>query len=101
METGSFLLAGTEGAMQQTFGTTCHGSGRTMSRTRAKQLFRGDRLQQDMEKRGIYVKTSSFAGLAEEAGAAYKNIDEVIESVHNAGISRKVVKLTPIGNVKG
>ncbi len=101
METGSYLLVGTEKAMQETFGTTCHGSGRTMSRTRAKQLFRGDQLQKDMEKRGIYVKTTSFSGLAEEAGAAYKDIDEVINSVHNAGISKKVVKFTPIGNVKG
>ncbi|MBI4170366.1 MAG: RtcB family protein [Candidatus Aenigmarchaeota archaeon] len=101
METGSYLLAGTEGAMQQTFGSTCHGSGRTMSRTRAKQLFRGDRLQKDMEQRGIYVKTTSFSGLAEEAGAAYKDIDEVIDSVHNAGISKKVVKFSPIGNIKG
>ena len=101
METGSYLLAGTEGAMKSTFGTTCHGSGRTMSRTRAKQLFRGDKLQKDMEARGIYVKTTSFSGLAEEAGGAYKDIDEVIDSVHNAGISRKVVKFTPLGNVKG
>ncbi len=101
METGSYLLAGTEGAMLNTFGTTAHGSGRTMSRTRAKYLFRGDRLQKDMEKRGIYVKTVSFAGLAEEAGAAYKDIDEVIGAMHQAGISRKVVKFSPIGNVKG
>jgi len=101
METGSYLLAGTQKAMEETFGTTCHGSGRTMSRTRAKQLFRGDTLQKDMEKRGIYVRTTSFSGLAEEAGAAYKDIDEVIDSVHNAGISRKVVKFTPLGNVKG
>ncbi len=101
METGSFLLAGTEGAMQQTYGTTCHGSGRTMSRTRAKQLFRGETLQKDLEKKGIYIRTTSFAGLAEEAGAAYKDIDEVIESVSQAGISKKVVKLSPIGNVKG
>jgi len=101
METGSYLLAGTEGAMQQTFGTTCHGSGRTMSRTRAKQLWRGDKLQKDMEKRGIYVKTTSFSGLAEEAGGSYKDIDEVIDSVHNAGISKRVCKLSPLGNVKG
>jgi len=101
METGSYLLAGTETAMKETFGTTCHGSGRTMSRTRAKQLFRGDRLQKEMEQRGIYVRTTSFSGLAEEAGAAYKDIDEVIDSVHAAGISKKVVKFTPLSNVKG
>lgn len=101
METGSHLLVGTQEGMEQTWGSTCHGSGRTMSRTRAKNEFRGERLQQDMEKRGIYVKAVSMSGLAEEAGAAYKDIDEVIESVHQARISRKVVSLKPIGNVKG
>ena len=100
METGSYLLVGAESGAQTWF-TTAHGSGRTMSRTRAKQLYRGEQLQKDMESRGIYVKTTSFAGLAEEAGGAYKDIDEVIETAHNAGISRKVVKLVPIGNVKG
>lgn len=100
METGSYLLAGVPTGAETWF-TTAHGSGRTMSRTKAKQLYRGDQLQRDMEKRGIYVKTTSFAGLAEEAGAAYKNIDDVIEATHLAGISKKVVKLVPIGNVKG
>ena len=101
METGSYLLVGTEKGMKETFGSTAHGSGRTMSRTRAKQLWRGDQLQRDMEKRGIYVRTTSFSGLAEEAGGAYKDIDEVIDAVHKAGISKKVVKFSPIGNVKG
>ncbi len=100
METGSYLLAGTESGAATWF-TTAHGSGRTMSRTRAKGMFRGDQLQKDMEKRGIYVKSVSFAGLAEEAGKAYKDIDEVIDATHNAGISKKVAKLVPIGNVKG
>lgn len=101
METGSYLLVGTEKAMDETFGSTCHGSGRTMSRTKAKHMFRGDTLLRDMEKRGIFVKSVSFGGVAEEAGPAYKNIDEVIESVHQAGISKKVVALKPLGNVKG
>ncbi len=101
METGSYLLAGTEGAMKETWGSTAHGSGRTMSRTQAKQLYRGDQLQKDMEARGIYVKSVSYAGLAEEAGGAYKDIDAVINATHQAGISKKVVKFVPIGNVKG
>ncbi len=101
METGSYLLAGTQKAMDETFGSTCHGSGRTMSRARAKHLWRGDKLLRDMEQRGIYVKSASMPGVAEEAGGAYKDIDEVINSVHDAGISKKVVKLSPIGNVKG
>lgn len=101
METGSYLLVGTEKAMDETFGSTCHGSGRTMSRAKAKHMFRGDALLRDMEKRGIYVKSVSFGGVAEEAGPAYKNIDEVIDAVHLAGISKKVVALKPLGNVKG
>lgn len=101
METGSYLLVGTKKAEEMTFGSTAHGSGRTMSRTRATKLFRGEDLQKDMLKRGIYVKSVSYSGLAEEAGAAYKDIDDVIEATHQAGISMRVAKFTPIGNVKG
>ncbi|MBI4173302.1 MAG: RtcB family protein [Candidatus Aenigmarchaeota archaeon] len=101
METGSYLLVGTKKAEMDTFGSTAHGSGRTMSRTRAKQLVRGDQLQQDMERKGIYVKAASMPGLAEEAGMAYKDIADVVEAVDRAGISRKVVGLRPIGNIKG
>tara|TARA_Y100000310_G_scaffold345729_1_gene468920 strand:- start:3675 stop:5135 length:1461 start_codon:yes stop_codon:yes gene_type:complete len=100
METGSYLLAGIEGS-EKTFCSTAHGSGRTMSRTKAKRSFRGDKLQKDMEKRGIYVKTTSMSGLAEEAGPAYKNVDEVVEATELAGISKRVTKLIPILNVKG
>ncbi len=100
METGSYLLVGCESGAQTWF-TTAHGSGRTMSRAKAKQLYRGDQLQKDMEARGIYVKTASYAGLAEEAGGAYKDIDGVIDTTDKSGISKKVVKLVPIGNVKG
>ena len=101
METGSYLLAGTQKAMDETFGSTCHGSGRTMSRAKAKQLYRGETLLKEMAKRGIYVRSVSMPGVAEEAGGAYKDIDEVINAVHQAGISKKVVKLAPMGNVKG
>jgi tRNA-splicing ligase RtcB (3'-phosphate/5'-hydroxy nucleic acid ligase) len=101
METGSYLLLGTDGAMKKTFGSTAHGSGRTMSRSKARKLWRGDELQKDMEKRGIYVRTTSFSGLAEEAGGAYKDIDEVIEAAEIAGISKRVCKFKPVGNVKG
>jgi len=101
METGSFLLVGTETAMKETFGSTLHGSGRTMSRTKAKKMVRGDKLQKEMEQHGIYVKAASYSGLAEEAGLAYKPISEVVEAVHNSGISKKVVGLKPIGNIKG
>lgn len=101
METGSYLLVGTEGAMKETFGSTAHGSGRTMSRTQARKQFRGDRLQKELRARGIYVRSASFAGLAEEAGPTYKDIDEVVDACERAGISRRVVKFAPIGNVKG
>jgi tRNA-splicing ligase RtcB len=100
MESGSYLLAGVvEGS--QTFFTTAHGSGRTMSRRAAKRAFDGRKLQRDMEARGIYVRTGSYGGLAEESGRAYKDIDEVVRSTGEAGISRPVVRFLPIGNVKG
>ena len=101
METGSYLLVGTKRAEEETFGSTAHGSGRTMSRTKAKNEIRGDKLQKDMEQRGIYVKAMSMSGLAEEAGAAYKDITAVVDTMNKAGISKPVVKLLPIGNVKG
>ncbi len=101
METGSYLLVGTEKSMEETFGSTAHGAGRTMSRTQAKHQVRGDQLQKEMEKKGIYVHAVSMSGLAEEAGLAYKEVDEVIGATEKAGISKSVVKLSPIGNVKG
>src|SRR5437762_7111939 len=100
METGSYLLVGTSSG-DQTFFSTAHGSGRTMSRTKARKQWHGKQLQRDLEARGIYVRSSSWAGLAEEAGGAYKDIDEVIEATQLAGISRPVARFTPIGNVKG
>jgi tRNA-splicing ligase RtcB len=101
METGSYLLVGTHQAMEETFGSTMHGSGRTMSRAQAKRSVRGEQLQKDMQKRGIIVKAVSMAGLAEEAGFAYKNISDVVEAVDRAGITKKVAELRPIGNIKG
>ncbi|MEM5811762.1 MAG: RtcB family protein [Candidatus Aenigmatarchaeota archaeon] len=101
METGSFLCIGTKKAEEETFGTTLHGSGRTMSRTKAKKMVRGEELQRKMIERGIYIKATTMSGLAEEAGFAYKNIDEVVDSMHLAGISLKVVRFKPIANIKG
>ena len=101
METGSYLLVGTTRASEETFGSTMHGSGRTMSRTQAKRSIRGEQLQQQMKQRGILVKAVSMSGLAEEAGFAYKNSSEVVESVERAGITKKVAELRPIGNIKG
>ncbi len=100
METGSYLLRGLPSG-KEAFFTTAHGSGRTMSRKKAKQLFQGKKLQQDMAYRGIYVRTASYAGLAEEAGAAYKDIDAVVDATRKSGLSAAVVRFMPIGNVKG
>ena len=100
METGSYLLAGMASAAP-TFYTSAHGSGRTMSRHQAKKLVKGRQLLDDMEARGIHVRTDSYGGLAEEAGFAYKDIDIVTAATEAAGLSRRVVKLVPIGNIKG
>ncbi|MFI5304814.1 MAG: RtcB family protein [Nitrospiria bacterium] len=100
METGSYLLSGLNSGAD-TFFSTAHGSGRTMSRHQAKRMVKGKSLQSAMEQRGIYVRTASFSGLAEEAGAAYKNIDDVAEAAEIAGLSKRVAKLVPIGNIKG
>jgi tRNA-splicing ligase RtcB len=100
METGSYLLVGVSSG-EQSFFSTAHGSGRSMSRTKARKTWRGEKLQKDLENRGIYIRSTSWSGLAEEAGGAYKNIDDVIEAAELAGISKKVVRLSPIGNIKG
>ena len=100
METGSYLLVGVpQGA--EAFFSTAHGSGRTMSRTKARKQWRGQQLQRDLEARGIYIRTASWSGLAEEAGEAYKNIDDVVSAAEQAGISKAVARFIPIGNIKG
>lgn len=101
MQTGSYLLVGTKQAEDLTFGSTIHGAGRLMSRSKAKKRVRGSELQKEMEKAGIIVKTASFSGLAEEAGFAYKNISEVVDVVSSVGISKKVARLLPLANIKG
>jgi len=101
MGTASYILVGTEQAMDLTFGSTCHGAGRLMSRTAAKRRFYGQELRRELEGRGIVVQAGSMPGLAEEAPAAYKDVDRVVEVVHGAGIARKVAKLEPRGVMKG
>lgn len=100
METGSYLLSGTAGASHSFFSTT-HGSGRIMSRHQAKRTFRGRELLDSMKKRGITTRAASLGGLAEEAGGAYKNIDDVVDAARQAGLSTPVVRFVPIGNIKG
>ncbi|MBC7263163.1 MAG: RtcB family protein [Chloroflexi bacterium] len=101
MGTASYVLVGTKQAMEESFGSTCHGAGRVASRAAAKRQIRGEQLRAELEQKGIVVKAGSMAGLAEEAPDAYKDIDRVVEVVHKAGLARKVARLEPIGVMKG
>jgi tRNA-splicing ligase RtcB len=101
MGTSSWILVGTEGSMGQTFGSSCHGAGRTMSRTQAKKTVWGEDLRDELEAKGIVVRAGSMPGLAEEAPRAYKDVDEVVGTVSGAGIARKVSRLIPAGIIKG
>jgi tRNA-splicing ligase RtcB len=101
MGTASWVLLGTEGSMAQSFGSTCHGAGRVMSRSQAKREVRGDVLRRELQAEGIHVRAGSLPGLAEEAPRAYKDVDRVIEVVSQAGIARKVARLRPVAVVKG
>ncbi len=101
MGTASWVLVGTAQSMAQTFGSTCHGAGRTMSRKKARKSMRGITLREELEGRGIHIRAGSMPGLAEEAPAAYKDVDRVVNVVHSAGIAKKVAKLKPIAVIKG
>jgi len=101
MGTASWVLVGTERSMSQSFGSTCHGAGRMMSRHEAKREVRGEKLRSELEAGGIRVRAGSLAGLAEEAPQAYKNVDRVVEAVVGADIARKVARLRPLAVVKG
>jgi tRNA-splicing ligase RtcB len=101
MGTASWVLVGTHASMQRTFGSSCHGAGRTMSREKAKKQVRGEALRQELEADGIRVRAGSLAGLAEEAPQAYKDVDAVVETVVGAEIASKVARLRPVAVVKG
>lgn len=101
MGAGSFVLIGTEKAMQETFGSTCHGAGRMMSRSEADRRSRGRNIAQEMKARGVLVLAESKATLREEMPEAYKDVSQVVEVVDRAGISRKVVYARPLGVIKG
>lgn len=101
MGTASYVLVGTQKSLDETFGSTCHGSGRVMSRTKAIRQYSDQFVKQDLTTKGIYVKASTKYVLQEEAPFAYKNVDEVVRSVECAGLSRLVARLRPIGVMKG
>ena len=101
MGTSSYVLAGSEGSMSRSFGTTCHGAGRRMSRTAARKAVDGAALRSALERQGITVRAPSARGLAEEAPDAYKDVERVVEIVERAGLATRVARLRPIGVIKG
>lgn len=101
MGTASYLLVGTARAMAESFGSSCHGAGRSLSRHAARKLHPSNKVISDMEHKGIYLQAKSRKVISEEAPEAYKDIDSVVEISHQAGLARKVVRLTPLGVVKG
>lgn len=100
MGTASYVLVGTEGS-REAFHSTCHGAGRTMSRTEAKKRVSGSSLVKELKQKGILVKSYSARGIAEEAPLAYKDVDNVVEVVHGAGLAKKVARLQPLAVIKG
>jgi tRNA-splicing ligase RtcB len=101
MGTASWVLIGTETSMERSWGSTCHGAGRVLSRAKAKKQVRGERLREELEAHGVKVRAGSMSGLAEEAPQAYKDVDMVVETVTHAGIARKVARLRPVAVIKG
>jgi tRNA-splicing ligase RtcB len=101
MGRASWVLVGQPGSMQRTFGTTCHGAGRLLSRTAAVRESAGRRIDKELESRGVIARAQTLRGLAEEQPAAYKDVNDVVDVVHRAGLSRKVARMRPIGVIKG
>lgn len=101
MGTASYVLIGTDKAMQETFGSTAHGAGRMMSRHKANQLYRGEKVKNELEYEHIYIKSASWKGISEESPGAYKNVDEIADISDKIGIGKKVVRLRPLGVIKG
>jgi tRNA-splicing ligase RtcB len=101
MGTSSYVLVGSAEGMEKSFGTSCHGAGRSMSRAKAKEMVRGSELRTMLESQGIIIRCDSNAGLAEEAPLAYKDVDNVVNVVHGAGLARKVARCKPLAVVKG
>ncbi len=101
MGTHSYILLGTQRAMEETFGSTCHGAGRVMSRHEAIRVTKGRAIYRELEDKGIYVQSARVKTLREEFPEAYKDVDEVVDTVHQAGIGKKVARMRPLGVIKG
>jgi len=97
----SYVLVGTEQGFRETFGSACHGAGRVLSRHQARKAAKGRAIVRELEDQGIIVKGASSATLVEEIPDAYKDVNDVVNVVHGAGIAKKVVRLKPIGVIKG
>jgi len=101
MGTASYLMRGRKTGMVRSWGSTCHGAGRVMSRTGARRRFKANQIKKELSDKGIYVKAASNKVLMEESPNAYKEVDRVVEITHNAGLSKIVAKMVPIGVMKG
>src|SRR5437763_616557 len=101
MGRASWVLVGQPGSMERTFGTTCHGAGRVMSRTAAIRSAGNRRIDEELKAKGIIARAQSRKGLAEEQPSAYKNVDDVVDVVDTAGLSKKVARMRPLGVIKG
>ena len=101
MGTASYVLVGTDKAMNETFSSTPHGAGRVMSRHEANETFNEEEVKKDLVKKNIYLKSASKAGVVQEAPGVYKDIDEVVKITDEVGIGKKVAKLIPIGVING
>ncbi|MDP2941607.1 MAG: RtcB family protein, partial [Candidatus Omnitrophota bacterium] len=101
MGRNSYLLVGTQKAMEETFGSCCHGAGRVKSRTAATKSINLNALLKELESKGIIVKASGRGTIVEEAPAAYKDVNDVVDVVHHAGIARRVCRMRPVGVIKG
>ncbi len=101
MGRASWVLVGQSGSMEQTFGTTCHGAGRAMSRTQAVKKAKGRRIDKELLAKGVVARARGWRGLAEEQPDAYKDVNLVVDVVHRAGLSHKVARMRPIGVIKG
>lgn len=101
MGTASYILAGTAEAAEMSFSSCCHGAGRTMSRAKARKSFKAKKIQKDLGRNGIIIRTNGLRGITEEAPQAYKDVDSIVNSTQKAGISKMIARLRPILCIKG
>ena len=101
MGTPSYVLVGTQKGFDESFGSSCHGAGRAMSRRKAMKMMRGENVRSELKKKGILVRSRSMRGVAEEAPYAYKDVNEVVDSMVGTGFVRKIARVVPIAVIKG